>query len=324
MSKADTIIRQAAALAGLATLVSGVAGSATAQDNFPSEPIEVVMHAGLGGGADTVTRMMTLQARRELGADMVVVQKTGGAGAAALNYVATRAPDGHTVFTYFPGHIIAILQDKVPLDREDILPLALGNVEPNLLFVRSNSEIETIEDLVREGKERAITFGGTAVGAIDHIGVISFANRAGIQQPNYIPYQGGGAVLSSLMTGDIEVAIGNVSEAPQLDTGDVRALAVLSRERIESLPDVPTASEQGVNAVSEVVRGWAVHADTPPEQVEILEEAILKAMEHPLYVNYLVGSGMSPSSPAGRKEFGEQVDELYDTYREALEQLGLL
>lgn len=300
------------------------AGAAGSQEVFPSKPVDVVMHAGIGGGADIVTRMMTMKTRGELGTEMVVVQKTGGAGAAALEYVSTKPADGYTVFTFFPGHIIAILQGKSPLKREDIVPLARGNVEPNVLFVRADSPFQTIEDLVAAGKERKLTFGGTAVGAIDHLGVIHFANRAGLQQPNYIPHKGGGQAITSLITGDVEVAIGNLSETPQVETGEVRAIVVLSDKRLDAIPEVPTTVERGIDAQSEVVRGWAVRAGTPEERIAKLESAMLKGMNDPVYLNYLQSSGISPEGVAGREQFSKDVDELFETYEETLSAIGLL
>ena len=80
------------------------AGSVASADEYPSKTIEVVTHAGNGGGTDVTTRMMMLRARRELGQDMVVVNKRGGGGAAALEYYKTVPADGYTILTFTVGH----------------------------------------------------------------------------------------------------------------------------------------------------------------------------------------------------------------------------
>ena len=94
--------------------VTALAATATAQDKFPSQTIEVVTHAGAGGGTDVNARMMMLRARRELNADMVVVNKRGGGGALSMNYFADRPADGHTILTFTIGHALGLSGDQTP------------------------------------------------------------------------------------------------------------------------------------------------------------------------------------------------------------------
>ena len=124
----------------LTTLALAAAGAAFAvtgavAEDFPSKTIEVVTHAGAGGGTDVNSRMMMLRGRRTIG-DMVVVNKRGGpSGALAMQYFKTRPADGHTIMTFTNGHALTIALGKSDLKIEDMRPLARGTNDPQLLMV---------------------------------------------------------------------------------------------------------------------------------------------------------------------------------------------
>ena len=109
--------------------------SAFAEDKFPSKTIEVITHAGAGGGTDVNSRMMMLRGRRALKTDMVVVNKRGGGGALAMNYFLTRPADGHTIMTFTVGHAITMGKGKTKLKLSDMRPLARGTNDPQILIL---------------------------------------------------------------------------------------------------------------------------------------------------------------------------------------------
>ena len=97
--------------------------------------IEVITHAGAGGGTDVNSRMMMLRSRRTLKQDMVVVNKRGGGGALAMNYFMTRPADGNTIMTFTVGHAMTMGKGKTKLRVEDMAPLARGTNDPQILMV---------------------------------------------------------------------------------------------------------------------------------------------------------------------------------------------
>ena len=117
----------------LACTVSLMSFSIWAQDDKPA--IEVVTHAGAGGGTDVNSRMMMMRSRRTLAQDMVVVNKRGGGGAAAMNYFLTRPADGNTIMTFTVGHAITMASGKTKLTVEDMAPIARGTNDPQILMV---------------------------------------------------------------------------------------------------------------------------------------------------------------------------------------------
>jgi putative tricarboxylic transport membrane protein len=317
-------------LAGIAVLGVGttcLAVAAGAQEQFPSKTINVVTHAGPGGGTDITTRMMMLRGRREFGQDMVVVNKTGGSGAAALQYLKSVDCDGYTIMTMTQSHLLQIAQGKVPVTIDEIVGLARATLDPQLIAVRADSDIQTLDDLIEKSKasEGGLKWGTTFVGGTDHIAIHNFTKAAGGIPYTVVPFQGGGDIVTNLVGGDVEVGMLNFAEGEaQFNAGELRPVAVLAEERIDSVPDTPTAKEQGVDAEASTIRGFVALSCVPEERLTVLEEGLLAARNHPVYQNYIEGSGMPKNSVVGREEWTAQIRRLYDESQGALKDLGML
>jgi tripartite-type tricarboxylate transporter receptor subunit TctC len=312
---------------GLLLAVAGIAVSsfAAAQDEFPSKTIEVITHAGAGGGTDVTTRMMMLRSRRELGQDMVVVNKRGGNGAAAMQYFLTRPADGHTILAFTIGHAITVAKGKTELTTADIKPIARGTDDPQILMVNcKTSAYKTSQELVDGMKATKLKFGTTNAGGIDHISAYVFAQKGGLMQPDIVPFSGGGEVATQLVAGAVDVGVLNLSEASaQIDAGDICPLIVLGAARMEPIPDAATAQELGIDAVFSTVRGFATHADVPDEKVAVLEEKLLNAMNHNVYQGFLTSVGLDSSSVVGAGEWGAQIEKMIADMIPAIKEMGL-
>jgi len=316
-----------ALVAALVCGVSVAAGGALAQDTFPSETINVITHAGPGGGTDITTRMMMLRGRRELGQDMVVVNRSGGSGAAALQYLKGQECDGHTIMTLTQSHVLQIAQGKVPVTIEEVVGLARATLDPQILTVRADSDIQNLDDLIARSKEAdgGLKWGTTFVGGADHLAIHNFTKAAGGIPYTIVPFEGGGDIVTNLMGGDVQVGILNFAEAEsQFGNGDFRAVAVLAPERVSSLPDTPTAKEQGVDAEEQTVRGFVTLDCVPEERLDVLEESLVKAMNHGVYQGYISSSGMPGNSVVGRDEWTAQIRRIHDQSQTALKDLGML
>jgi tripartite-type tricarboxylate transporter receptor subunit TctC len=310
--------------AALAVLALSV-GAAAAQERFPSRPIEVVTHAGVGGGTDITARMMMVHAPQALQTELVVVNRTGGSGAAALSYAASRPRDGHTILLITQTHLLTILQGRGGgVQAADLIGVARATEDPQILMVGRQSPHMDARSFIEGARARAYRFGTTQLAGVDHIAVLQFGQLAGLQRPNVVPFRGGGDIVINLVGGNIDGALVNYAEAEsQIRAGDVRALAVLGAERLASLPNVPTGAEIGVNASMSTVRGFAVLRGTPEDRIAALERGLTQAMNGPLYQNYLGTSGQSARSVVGRREWQAQIDEFLRTGDEALRLLGV-
>jgi tripartite-type tricarboxylate transporter receptor subunit TctC len=298
---------------------------ARAQERFPSRTIEVVTHAGVGGGTDITARMMMVQAPAEFGQELAVVNRVGGSGAAALAYAASRPRDGHTLLLITQTHLLTIMRGRAAnIEFGDIVGVARATEDPQVLMVGKGSPYRTAQELIAAAKEKKLKFGTTQVGGVDHLAVFGFAREAGIQQPTIVPFRGGGDIAINLVSGNIDAALLNPSEPEaQIRAGDVVPLLTLHEERIATLAQVPTAKEIGFASSHATVRGFAVLKGVPEERLAFLEERLVKAMSGPLYRNYLESTGQSRGSVAGRQVWQAQLDAFNASGREALAALGV-
>ena len=130
-----------------------------AQEDFPNQPIEVVIHSSYGGGTDTTARMMMIRSRRNLETDMYVVSKRGGSGANAQNYVLSKPADGYTIMALTQTHLYTIAQGKSDMKIDDIVGIARAMDDPTFITVSTNSDVQSLEDLVARGKRAGFELG---------------------------------------------------------------------------------------------------------------------------------------------------------------------
>ena len=289
--------------------------------------IEVVTHAGAGGGTDVNSRMMMIRTRRALKQDMVVVNKRGGGGAAAMQYFNSRPADGNTVLTFTVGHAIAMAKGMTDLRVEDMAPIARGTNDPQILMVNcATSNYTTPEEFVAGMKNGdAIKFGGTSSGTIDHLTVYLWAKRTGQPMPVYIPFGGGGELATQVVAGAVDVGILNLSEASApIEAGDLCPLVILGENRMEPIPAAKTATEMGIDLVLSTTRGFVTHAGVSEERRAELESGMLKAMDHSLYQAYLMNSGLDNTSPQSSEAWGKQINMMVNEFGPALKEMGLI
>ncbi len=311
-----------AVLASL-SIVALTAVHANAQDK---PTIEVVTHAGAGGGTDVNSRMMMLRARRELKQDMVVVNKRGGGGAVAMNYFMTRPADGNTVLTFTVGHAITMAKGKTKLKPSDLSPIARGTNDPQIMMIRCDSKYKDSDAFMAGLKGgNAMKFGGTQTGTIDHLTVFLFAKAAGIPMPTYIPFKGGGELATQLVAGAVDVATLNLSEAAaQVESGKICPMVVLAENRMKPIPDAKTGNELGLDLVLSTTRGFVTHAGVDAARVAELEAGMQKAMKHSMYQAYLANSGLDETSPQGSEAWGKQIEFMVNAFGPALKEMGLV
>lgn len=315
------LIAAASAVVGLAV----TAGIVTAQEKFPSKPIEVVIHSKYGGGTDVTARMMMIRTRRNLDVDMSVVSKRGGSGAKAHQYAMTKPKDGYTVLALTQSHLYTIARGKSPLTIDDIVGVARAMDDPTFVTVAANSSYKTLGDLVAASKSKPLNWGVAQIGGTEHIGLAQLAKAAGMQF-KVVPFGSGAQMVQALMSGAIDATLPNVSEAgSQVNDGTFRALAVMAEKRLGDYPDVPSTFENGYKVKTSTTRGYWVLKGTPPERIEALSKAMVKAMKHEVFVNYLKSSGLTPEdSIAGSEVWDKQIKEEYAKAYAALKDLDLL
>ena len=321
--KIDTNRRRLLGFASGAAALS--VAPAWAQDKFPSKPIEVVTHAGVGGGTDITARMMMVHAPGVFKTEFVVVNRVGGSGAAALQYMLEKPRDGHTIALITQTHLLTIMRSKGKFKYEDLVPLARATDDPQILAVGKGSPYKNAKEFLSAGKGKAFKYGTSLVGGVDHLAVVSMARSAGMQQPTIVPFRGGGDVVINLVGGNIDCAFVNYAEAEsQFKAGDIRGLAVFAEKPLSALPNVPTGKDVGVPGHYSTVRGFVTVSGVPQDRVKMLEEGLVKAMQGQLYKTYLETSGQALDSVVGSGPWKAQLDAFMVEGKQTLEALGLL
>jgi putative tricarboxylic transport membrane protein len=299
--------------------------AAQQKKKYPCD-IQVVIHAKYGGGTDTTARMMMIRSRRELGVEMNVVAKRGGSGTAAQNYVLSQPADGCTIIALTQTHLYTLARSKSKMKIGDLVGIARAMDDPTFITVRKDSPFKTLDDLIAASKKKALNWGVAEIGNTEHIGIAQLASAAGGFKYKPVALGSGLQMVQNLMSGAIDVTTPNVSEGKeQVNDGTFRALAVMAKKRLKDFPGVPTTYELGYKVATTTTRGYAVRAGTPPERIEMLSNALVKAMKHSTFATYLKGSGLNPDdSIAGTKEWTEQLREEYDKAVAALTKLKII
>ncbi len=221
-----------------------------AQEWEPTRPIDFVIMAGPGGGADQIARFLQSVAEKNdlTTRPLVPNNKGGGSGAEALLHVANANDPDHTILVTLNSFFTTPLrQENLGIDIMDFTPIAMMGVDPFVLWVHKDQGISTFEEFVEEveAADGEWVMGGTGKGQEDSI-VIAYLSGAYGLPIKYIPYDGGGAVAKDLAGKQIMASVNNPAEAKGFyELGDFIPLLAFSDERMPAYPDVPTLKEKG-------------------------------------------------------------------------------
>ena len=290
------------------------------------DPVQVVIHASYGGGTDTTARMMSIRTRRNLNADIQVVGKRGGSGAKAQNYTLTKPKDGCTIMALTESHLYTLARKKSDMKIGDIVGVARAMEEPTFIVVNSkNKELSTIKKLIKRSKTKPILTAIANVGGTEHIGMYTYSKAAGVPF-KAVSFGSGAQSLQALASGKVEASLLNPSEAAALiDAKKVKAILLLHDKKLADYPKVPTSYSMGHEVKVVTTRGYAVLKGTPQKIIDAISTAMVKAMKHETFANYLKGASLDPStSPAGTEVWDKQLKANYAKAEEALKGLGLI
>jgi tripartite-type tricarboxylate transporter receptor subunit TctC len=308
--------------AAAAFLVTALA--APAQDAFPGKkPIEFVVLFPAGSSADVTARLLAEGMARQLGTQIVVVNRPGGGGAVGYRYSAGQAPDGHHLVWNSNSISTTYHIGMLPFDYHAFVPVARVQNETPLLFVRGEAPWKTLRDIVQyaKGNPGRLTVGNSGTGSHTHFSSVWLFKAAGAQVVD-VPFNAA-QVVTGLLGGHVDSVVQLPGAlAGQVQSGVVRALVALSGSRDPFFPQVPTAREQGVNTVAELWRGVAAPKGTPPRIVARLEDAIRKTVASAEFTRATEKLMVAPAFlPAA--EFGRLIAKEDAEIAQAIKALGL-
>ena len=261
--------------------VTFIVPSARAQEPYPKRTnVDITVLFSAGSSADVTARLLAQGMSKELGANVIVVNRPGAGGAIGYKYVAGRNPDGYAMVWNSNSVSTAYHSGQMNIDYRAFDPVARVLVETPLIAVRASAKWKTFKELIADMKAQPgkITVGNSGVGSHTHITSVALFKAAGADV-NDIPYAAG-QVVPALLGGHVDVLVllpGAI--AGQLKSGTVRVLAVVSAQRDALLPDVPTALELGHNVALDAWRGVAVPKGTPKAVIAMLENSIRQTVQ---------------------------------------------
>ena len=274
----------------------------------PSRPIRMLVPYTPGGGADTTARLLAGPMGAALGQAIVVENRPGAGGSIGAAEVARARPDGLTLMCDASAHVVnpAVLRGLSFDYAAAFTPISQVTVIPMVVLVPAKARAATLAELVRDLKARpGQPYGSAGNATAPHMAAVLFLARAGAEA-THVPYRGGSAALPDLISGNLAFAFGTVAYAVEMvRQGQARALGVTSRERLESLPDVPTVAEQGYPGYElNEWNGLYGPAGLPAPVVATVHAAAKQALADPQVKERLaalgaIGTGTDPEAFAG-------------------------
>ena len=277
-----TLVRSMAGLAAAGAL--GVQAQAGA--GYPSKPVRIVVGFSAGGTTDIVARLMAQELTEALGQSFVVDNKPGGGSNIATDLVRQAPADGYTLlFVAVTSTINQTLYPNIKFDlMRDFEAVALGAKVPNILVVHPSVPAKTVPELIAWARANNDTasYASSGSGTSIHMAGEMFKVRTGLQT-QHVPYKGSAPAMTDLIGGQVQFMFDNMPSAwPHVQSGKLRALAVTTKKRSPSAPDVPTMEESGV-APFDVTSWFGLLAPkgTPPEIVARLNKVMNDAFDKP-------------------------------------------
>lgn len=261
---------------------------AWAQESFPNRPVTMVAPFPPGGVADLTARPVAAAMERVLKSPVVVVNKTGAAGAVGMSFVANSKPDGYTILMSLSSISIIPEADKL-FDRkpaytmDQLVPITLISADPTVLVVHADRPWKSVKEFVEDAKKRPgqISFSSSGVYGTLHMATEMLAHAAGIKL-KHVPYGGAGPALTSILGGHVDaLASGPAVVIPHIKAGKLRPLAGWGAKRVASLPDLPTFKELGHDIEFYIWAGVFAPRGTPQPVLKKLRDTIRQAVNDP-------------------------------------------
>jgi len=272
---------------------------------WPTKTVRIVVPFAPGALTDIAARALALELSDQLGQQFIVENKGGAGGTLGTNDVAKSPPDGSSfAFTDSSFMISAGLYPKLPYDPlKDLVPVTLAVEAAAILIARQDLPAKNMRELVAlaKAKPRTLTYGSGGQGSSAHLAMELLLIQAGAEMV-HVPFKGVAAAIADVLGGRIDVSISSVGAAlGYVKGGKVRALAVTGKERLASLPEVPTFAESGFPDYDMVYRfGFLAPAATPPAIVTRMRDEVAEAGQKQRVRDLLApqGARMVASTPA--------------------------
>lgn len=308
-------------------VAAGILASAeaSAQADYPSRPITIVVPFAAGGPADIEARLYSPLLTRQLGQPIVMDYKTGGGTSIGTGYVAKAAPDGHTLLTNTAGFSILPAFYKLSFDLiKDLAPITMMSTKTAILIVPASSQFKTFADYLAYARANPgkINYGTSGAGALGHLTAEWLHADAGAKV-TFIHFKGNSTLMADLIAGRVDIGSSSTIAAFQLiKAGKARALAVKGPDRIKAMPDLPAVSEYMKDYNDLNWQGFFAPGGTPAPVVNKLWTAFRAVAKDPELGKKMeaIESDLVASSP---EEFRKRLIAETERWKTLIPRLGI-
>jgi tripartite-type tricarboxylate transporter receptor subunit TctC len=320
--KWNTSWRLAALLAAILAL-----GPAHGQP-FPSKTVRLIAPYSAGAGPVTFTRVMADKLSKAWSQPVIVDSRPGGSGFIAIDAVKNATPDGHDLLVVSNSHVAInpALYKKLPYDPDkDFVPVAMFYRTPFFIVVSSNGPYQTVPALIAAAKASpgTVSYGSSYVGSPSHLGSTQFEYLTRTKMI-HVPFRDQSQMYVGIANGDVGWAFSTLGSAlPLIQAGRIKIIAIAAKQRLKTLPDVPTVAEAGGPADLEVDSWLALMAPraTPPEVVRRINTEVNRQLADAEVVEQLQKLGFE-AAPGTPEQFGEVIRADVKKYAELVRRTG--
>lgn len=300
-------------------------------EGYPDKPVTLIVPSGAGGSTDTAARILAINIPEHIGQPDVVVNKKGASGSIGINFGLKAKPDGYMLMEgMIGGHVLYPATNlSAGYSPDDYTPIAMTQMNPNVLVVNVDSPHKSLKDLTDEIKAKpgSLKFSHVGAGSIHYFGAHLMMEVTGLDKTSAIgiPYKGGKNAMAGLLRGEADFHQTNlVSAIDYIKAGKVRALAVTTKKRLKDFPDVPTYTELGYPEVD--IFGWRGvigPKNLPADIVQKWAKAIEETTNRRGWKKMTKAVGDVPNY-MGPDEFSVLIAKDYARYRKMAEKLDIL
>lgn len=289
----------AVAALALTALTSGASHAQPAA--YPAKSVRFILPFAPGGPSDIIGRLLSQSLSQQLGQAVVVDNRAGAGGNLGLELAAKAPPDGYTIVLASPTIAISpSLYRKLGYDaQKELAPISLVADISNIMIVHNSVPAKNLQEFIQLARRNPgkLNFGSSGQGSTTHLSSEILKTIARLDMV-HVPYKGQGLAITGLVSGQIDMIIMSVPAAlGMVQANKVRALAVLSPQRVALAPNVPTTQEAGVKDFEvSVWFGILAPANTPPAIISRLNAELHKALAAPDLRERFVGAGVEPAT----------------------------
>lgn len=307
-------------------LLAGI-NLASAQ-TYPNKPVRIISAFAAGGTNDVIARTIAPKLTEYLGQQFIVENRPGGGGVIGTEFAAKSPADGYTLtIATTTTHVIAAAMRKLPYDPvKDFSPINLIGATPYVIVVHPSMPVKNVKDLIAVAKSRPnqVEFGSGGVGTPGHLAGAMLNTMTGIKML-HVPYKAGNLALNELIGGHVSLTFSTTITSTQfIQSGRLRGIAVTSTNRLPAFPNLPTVAESGVPGYEfSLWLGLSAPAKTPEPVIQILADAVAKALQNESVRSTLIAQSVEPVS-IPRQTIAKRIESELIAYEKIVKQSGAM